>query len=35
MSPLEAKILIVGVPLVLSLGWFIFWVVRLTRPEGG
>ena len=31
MSPLAAKILIVGVPLVLSLSWFLYWVVRLAR----
>ena len=31
MSPLAAKILIVGVPLVLSLSWFLFWVMRLAR----
>jgi hypothetical protein len=31
MSPLAAKILIVGVPLVISLSWFIYWVARLAR----
>jgi hypothetical protein len=31
MSPLAVKILIVGVPLVISLVWFVFWVARLTR----
>ena len=31
MTPLAAKILIVGVPLVLSLSWFIYWVMRLSR----
>jgi ABC-type uncharacterized transport system permease subunit len=31
MSPLAAKILIVGVPLLISLAWFLFWVLRLTR----
>ena len=31
MTPLMAKLLIVGVPLLLSLGWFLFWVVRLAR----
>jgi len=31
MSPLAAKILIVGVPLLISLSWFVFWVLRLTR----
>jgi hypothetical protein len=30
MSPLAVKILIVGVPLVVSLSWFLFWVLRLT-----
>ncbi len=30
MSPLTSKILIVGVPLALSLSWFVFWVARLT-----
>lgn len=31
MSPLAGKILIVGVPLVISLSWFAFWVIRLAR----
>jgi hypothetical protein len=31
MSPLASKILIVGVPLLISLAWFLFWVLRLTR----
>ncbi len=31
MSPLLAKILIIGVPFALSLAWFIFWVVRLRN----
>ncbi len=31
MSSTFAKILFVGVPLILSLAWFIFWVVKLTR----
>jgi hypothetical protein len=31
MSPTFAKILFVGVPLILSLAWFVFWVVKLTR----
>jgi hypothetical protein len=31
MSPLASKILIVGVPLLISLAWFVFWVSRLTR----
>ena len=31
MSPLTAKILIVGIPFILSLAWFLFWVIRLTR----
>jgi hypothetical protein len=30
MSPLAPKILIVGVPLVISLAWFLFWVLRLA-----
>ncbi len=30
MSPLAAKILIVGIPLLLSLGWFLYWVLRLA-----
>jgi len=30
MSPLAAKILIVGIPFILSLSWFLFWVLRLT-----
>ena len=30
MSPLAAKILIIGIPLLLSLSWFVFWVVRLA-----
>jgi hypothetical protein len=41
MTPLAAKIMIFGVPLLLSLAWFIFWVIRLRRAgrrlksEGG
>jgi hypothetical protein len=31
MSSTFAKILFVGVPLILSLAWFAFWVVKLTR----
>jgi hypothetical protein len=31
MSPLAAKILIVGGSLLVSLSWFFFWVLRLTR----
>jgi hypothetical protein len=31
MGQLASKILIIGVPLALSLSWFVFWVVRLTR----
>ena len=31
MSPTAAKILIFGVPLLLSLSWFLFWVIRLVR----
>jgi len=30
MTALAAKILIIGVPLLLSLSWFLFWVVRLA-----
>jgi hypothetical protein len=30
MSPLASKILIVGIPLVISLTWFLFWVFRLV-----
>jgi hypothetical protein len=30
MSPLAAKILIVGAPLIISLTWFLFWVLRLS-----
>ncbi len=30
MSPLAAKIMIVGIPLLLSLSWFLFWVLRLA-----
>ncbi len=33
MTPLAAKILIFGVPLVLSLSWFLFWVIRLIRAS--
>lgn len=33
MTPLAAKILIFGVPLALSLSWFFFWVIRLTRAR--
>jgi len=31
MTPTTAKILIFGVPLLLSLSWFLFWVIRLVR----
>ena len=31
MSSTFAKLMFVGIPLLLSLGWFVFWVVRLTR----
>jgi hypothetical protein len=31
MTPLAAKILIFGLPLLLSLSWFLFWVIRLAR----
>lgn len=31
MSPVLAKIVLVGIPFVLSVGWFVFWVVKLTR----
>ncbi len=31
MTPLASKIVIVGIPLVLSVSWFVFWVVRLRR----
>ena len=30
MSPLAAKALLVGIPLLISLAWFLFWVVRIT-----
>jgi len=33
MNVTAAKILIVGVPFALSLGWFLFWVLRLTRAS--
>jgi len=31
MNPTLGKVLLLGVPLLLSLSWFIFWVVRLMR----
>ncbi len=31
MNSLVLKILILGFPLLLSLAWFIFWVVKLLR----
>ncbi|HVO38903.1 MAG TPA: hypothetical protein VMV03_07730 [Spirochaetia bacterium] len=31
MNPTFAKMLFVGVPLIVSLAWFVFWVVKLTR----
>jgi hypothetical protein len=31
MSKLLAAFLIVGVPLIVSLSWFFFWVVRIIR----
>ena len=30
MSPLAAKALLVGIPLIISLAWFLFWVLRIT-----
>ena len=31
MSNVLAKVVIIGIPLVLSLSWFAYWVVRLVR----
>lgn len=31
MTKLMAAFLIVGVPFVLSVSWFLFWVVRIVR----
>jgi len=31
MRPLVAKILIVGIPFLLSISWFFWWVIRLSR----
>jgi hypothetical protein len=31
MNRLVPALLIVGVPLLLSLSWFVFWVLRLRR----
>ena len=31
MSKLLAAFLIVGIPLLLSLSWFFYWVVRIVR----
>ncbi|MGA2764280.1 MAG: hypothetical protein ABSG17_13035 [Spirochaetia bacterium] len=31
MSPILAKILLLGIPLFLSLSWFAFWMVKLLR----
>jgi hypothetical protein len=30
MSPLASKALLVGIPLLISLSWFLFWVLRIT-----
>jgi hypothetical protein len=31
MSNVLAKVVIIGIPLILSLSWFAYWVVRLVR----
>jgi hypothetical protein len=31
MSNTLAKVVIVGIPLILSLSWFTYWVIRLHR----
>jgi len=31
MSATLGKILVVGLPLLLSLSWFVFWVIKLLR----
>jgi hypothetical protein len=33
MSKLLAAFLIVGIPLLLSLSWFFYWVVKLLRAS--
>ncbi len=33
MSKLFAAFLIVGVPLLLSLSWFFFWVVKILKAS--
>ncbi|HET6487673.1 MAG TPA: hypothetical protein VFH83_14695 [Spirochaetia bacterium] len=30
MNPTLAKIVILGIPLLLSLSWFVYWVLRIT-----
>ncbi len=30
MSPLAAKVLIIGIPLLLSVSWFLYWVLKLA-----
>ena len=30
MSPTLSKIVILGIPLLLSLSWFVYWVLRIT-----
>ena len=30
MSPTLSKIVILGIPLLLSLSWFLYWVLRIT-----
>jgi len=30
MSPLASKALLVGIPLLISLAWFLFWVLRIS-----
>jgi hypothetical protein len=31
MTPLNTKVLVVGIAFLLSVAWFLFWVFRLTR----
>ena len=31
MRDIFAKVIIIGIPLVLSLSWFLYWVIRLRR----
>lgn len=33
MNSLALKVVILGFPLILSLAWFIFWIVKILRTS--